>query len=95
MIWNWMPPIVDCAGMPEQSALVYRGMVSQLVIVGEIINLDGEPVPIYQHLEPVEAFRTPETIQEYELPTPAVGEVALLSIEATDEAGNGSEDCHV
>ena len=77
MIWD--PVLLDCAGNPE-SAVVYRLNEAEIVA-------SGQP-PAWR-----EVLQTPETSTLYEPTVPALGNVTLIDIEATDAAGNRSEDC--
>ncbi len=40
----------------------------------------------------IDVGQTPETFIEYEMPTPAPGEVVYMSVEAMDAAGDRSDD---
>jgi hypothetical protein len=91
---TWPPVLLNCPGTDaEPPGLYYRGIGGSIQIVGSILDADGYQQPVYGLAPEAEAFRTTETSSPYLLPDPLPGEVSYVHIEATDAAGNRSEDC--
>lgn len=91
MIWD--PALLDCAGNAESPGIIYRVKASRIVIAGWALDAEGQPVPLYAVTNWSEVDRTSEPASGYVLPDPPVGEISIVDVEATDAAGNMSEDC--
>lgn len=92
MIVAWDPVTLDCAGGPEL-AVTYHVLESAIRQVGQGVNADGSPAPIYATDPWVDVVDTTAAGAVVLLPDPAVGDCALVDVEATDAAGNSSLSC--
>ena len=89
---SWDAATLDCVGGLE-SPVLYHVLTSEIVITGEVMGEDGTLYPLYARTSWAQVAATPDTFITLNVPTPPVGHITLIDIEATDEAGNSSLAC--
>lgn len=87
----WPPVLLDCMGAPEPNpaGIIYRVKAASKDPIG--IDADGNT--IYVTSGWIEVDRTGLLSSSYVIPDPPPGSVNFVTVAATDDTGNISEEC--